>query len=140
MWLLVYADNVNVLGGSVHIIKENTGALVVASKETGLGINADKTKYMFMTPDYNAERSHNTMNDKSFFERETVQIFWNNPNVFNSIQEEITSRSVRECLLSFSAGSFIFQRAFQNIKIKICRTTRIIFPVVCVGVKLGRPN
>jgi hypothetical protein len=31
--LLVYADNVNILGGSVHAIKKNTEALVVASKE-----------------------------------------------------------------------------------------------------------
>jgi hypothetical protein len=40
--LLVYADNVNILGGSVHAIKKNTEALVVASKETGLEVNAEK--------------------------------------------------------------------------------------------------
>ena len=39
--LLVYADDINTLGGSVHTIK-NTEALVVASKETGLEVNADK--------------------------------------------------------------------------------------------------
>jgi hypothetical protein len=33
------------LGGSVHTVKENAEALVVASKEIGLEINADKTKY-----------------------------------------------------------------------------------------------
>jgi hypothetical protein len=33
--LLVYADDVNILGGSVHTIKKNTEALVVATKETG---------------------------------------------------------------------------------------------------------
>ena len=32
--LLVYADDVNVLGGSIHTVKENAEALVVASKET----------------------------------------------------------------------------------------------------------
>jgi hypothetical protein len=31
--LLVYADDVNKLGGSVHTIKKNTEALVVASKK-----------------------------------------------------------------------------------------------------------
>jgi hypothetical protein len=31
--LVVYADDVNILGGSVHAIKKNTEALVVASKE-----------------------------------------------------------------------------------------------------------
>jgi hypothetical protein len=44
--LLGYADGVNILGGRVHAIKENAQALVVASKEIGLQVNADKTKYM----------------------------------------------------------------------------------------------
>jgi hypothetical protein len=37
--LLVYADDVNILVGSVHTIKENAEALVVASKEIGLEVN-----------------------------------------------------------------------------------------------------
>jgi len=43
--LLVYADDINILGGSVHTLKENAEALVVASKETGLEINADKSTW-----------------------------------------------------------------------------------------------
>ena len=46
--LLVYADDVNILGGSVHTIEENRESLVVASKEIGLEVNADKPKYMAM--------------------------------------------------------------------------------------------
>jgi hypothetical protein len=34
--------DVNMLGGSVYIIMENAEALVVASKEIGLEVNADK--------------------------------------------------------------------------------------------------
>jgi len=52
--LLVYADDVNILGGSVHTVKENTAALVVANKEIGLEVSADKTKYMVMARDQNA--------------------------------------------------------------------------------------
>jgi hypothetical protein len=51
--LLVYADDVNIVGGSVHTIKKNTGALIAASKETGLQVNAVKTKYMVMSRDKN---------------------------------------------------------------------------------------
>ena len=49
--LLAYADDVNILGGSVHTVKENADALVVATKETGLDVNADITKYMIMSRD-----------------------------------------------------------------------------------------
>ena len=52
--LLVYADYVNMLGGSVHTVKENTGTLVVANKEIGLEVNADKTKFMVVSGDQNA--------------------------------------------------------------------------------------
>jgi len=47
--LLVYADDVNILGGSVHTIKENAEALIVASKEIGIAVNTDKTKFMGMS-------------------------------------------------------------------------------------------
>ena len=45
---LVYADDANILGGSVHTIKKNAEALVVASKDTGLEVNADNTQCMIM--------------------------------------------------------------------------------------------
>jgi hypothetical protein len=44
--LLAYADDVNVLGGSVHTVKENAEALVVATKEIGLEVNADKSTWL----------------------------------------------------------------------------------------------
>ena len=57
--LLAYADDVNTLGGSVHTVKKNAEALVVATEENGLEVNADKTKYMVTSRDQNAGRSHN---------------------------------------------------------------------------------
>jgi hypothetical protein len=65
--LLVYDDDVHILGGSVHTIKEK--ALVVVSKEIGLKMNADKTKYVVMFRDQNAGQSHSLKIDNSSFER-----------------------------------------------------------------------
>jgi len=47
--LLLYADVANVLEGSEHSIKKNTEPLVVASKQIGLQVKADKIKYMVMS-------------------------------------------------------------------------------------------
>jgi hypothetical protein len=52
--LLVYADDVNILGGSVHSIKKNAEDLIIASKEIGLEVNAEKTKCMGMPRNQNA--------------------------------------------------------------------------------------
>ena len=91
--LLVYADDVNILGRSVHTVKKNTEALVAASKETGLEFNADRTKYMVMSPDQNAERSHSIKNDNSSFERVEQFRYWGTILANQTaIQEEIKSR------------------------------------------------
>ena len=42
--LVGYTDDVNILGGSVHSLKENAEALVVASKEIGLEVNGTPKK------------------------------------------------------------------------------------------------
>jgi len=49
-----HANDVTILGRSVHTIEESTEALVIASKEIGLEVNAGKTKYMVMSRDENA--------------------------------------------------------------------------------------
>ena len=41
---LPYADDVNILGGSINTPKENAEALVAATREIGLEVNAAKTK------------------------------------------------------------------------------------------------
>jgi len=90
---LVYADDVNILGGSVHTAKENADTLLVASMENGLEVNADKTKYMVMSRDQKAGRSHNMKTDNRPFEM-VVELRYLGTSLTNknSIQEEIKSR------------------------------------------------
>ena len=44
--LLVYADDVNMLGENLLTIRVNTVIFIKASKDIGLEVNSDKTKYM----------------------------------------------------------------------------------------------
>ncbi len=67
--LLAYADDVNILGGSIRMVKEHAEALVVATKEIGLEVNADKTKFMVMSREQTAGLSHNMKVDNSSIER-----------------------------------------------------------------------
>jgi len=43
--LLVYVDDIDVLGGSIHTAQKTTEALVVVSKEVCLEVNAEKIMY-----------------------------------------------------------------------------------------------
>jgi hypothetical protein len=91
--LLAYVDDVNILEGSVHTVKENAEALVAATKEIGLEVNADETKYVVMSRDQNAGQSHSMKIDNSFIERVEEFIYLGMMLPYqNSIQEEIRSR------------------------------------------------
>src|SRR5215469_2244687 len=91
--LLAYDDDVSILGGSVDTVKKNAEALVVATKEIGLEVNAHKTKYKTMSRDQNAGRSHSMKTDNSSIERvDEFKYLETTLTNQNSIQEEIKSR------------------------------------------------
>jgi hypothetical protein len=65
--LLVYADHVNIWGGSIHAIRKYTKALVIASKEISLEVNAEKTKHMVISRDKNPEQNSDINIGNKFF-------------------------------------------------------------------------
>jgi hypothetical protein len=65
---LFYAEDDIIMFGSVYTIEENAEALVVASEDIGLGVNAYKNKYMIKSRDQNAGRSQKIKIDHRSFE------------------------------------------------------------------------
>jgi hypothetical protein len=51
--LLVYADDMNLLGDYIETIKKNAPTLIDAGKEVGLEVNTEKTKYMLLSRQQN---------------------------------------------------------------------------------------
>ena len=105
----------------------------MASKETGLAVNADKTKYTVMSRDQNAGRSHNMrMDNRSFEMVEEFRYLGTTLTHKNSIQEEINSRLKSGNACHYSVQNLLSSSLLsKNLNIKIYRT--IILPIVLYG-------
>ena len=109
------------MGGSIDTVKKNAEALVAATKETGLEVNAHKTKYMTMSRDQNAGRIHSMKTDNSPIERvEEFKYLGTTLTYQNSIQEEIKSRLKLGNACYYSVQNLLSSRLLsKNLKIKI---------------------
>jgi hypothetical protein len=131
----VYADDVNILGGSVHTVKKNTETLIVIGKEIVLVVDDEDTKYTIMSRGQNAVRSHNIKTVNSSFEKVEDFIYLGKILMNkNFLQAGIKRRWKPGNVCYHSVQNILsFSLLFKNIKIKIYRT--VILSVILYGCK-----
>ena len=90
----------------------------MASKEIGLEVNVDKTKYMVMSRDKNAGRSQ--IVNRSFERVEEFRYLRTTLTNQNAIQEEIKSRMKSGNVCYYSVQNILSSSLLsRNLKIKI---------------------
>jgi hypothetical protein len=131
--LLAYADVVNPLGDNIDTIKKNMETLIDASKEVGLEINVEKTKYMLLSRHQNVGQNREIKIANKSFENVT-RFKYLGTTVTNQdlIQEEIKRRLNSGNACYHSVQNLLSSRLLsKNLKSRIYKT--IILPVVLYG-------
>ena len=105
------------MGGNVHTTKENTEALLIASKEIGLEVNADETKYMVMSWGQNAGLIQNTETHNNLFERvEEFKYLGTTLTIKIQFRKKLRADWIQGMLAIIWCRTFRFQFAIQKHK------------------------
>jgi hypothetical protein len=109
--------------------------LIDASKELGLEVNTEKTKYMLLSHHQNAGQNHDIkVANRGFENAAQFKYLGTTPTNKIWIQEEIKRRLNLDNACYHSVQKLLFSRLLsKNVKIRIYETTSINLPLVLYG-------
>jgi hypothetical protein len=121
---LAYADDVDLLGDNIDTINKNTQTLIDASKEVGLEVNVERTKYMLVSRDQNAgENREIKIGNKSFENVSEFKYLGTTVTNQNLIQEEIKRRMNSGNACYHSVQNRLSSRLLsKNVKVRLYKT------------------
>jgi hypothetical protein len=128
--LLAYADYVNQLGYNIDTLKKSTETLIDASKEVGLEINVEKTKYMLLPRHQNVGQNRDIETANKSFES-VSQFIYLGTTVTNQnmIQEQIKRRLNSGNACYHSVHNLLSSHLLsKNVKIRIwfCASVKLV--------------
>jgi hypothetical protein len=121
---------VNLLGDNIDTINKNTETLIDASKEVGLEVNAEKTKYILVSRYQSAGHNREMkIGNRPFENMSQLKYLGTTVTNQNLIQEEIKRRLNSGNACYHSVQNLLSSHLLsKNVKVRIYKN--IIFPVV----------